>query len=403
MNNFRELAISPVIQKGVDAAGFEKPSVIQERAINSLLQGADVIGQAKTGTGKTAAYGIPLLQSIDTSVRIVQALVLSPTRELAMQITNELKRLGKFTDARIVTIYGGQSMNVQYEALHHGVHVVVGTPGRLIDHLKRGTLSLDSVKYAVIDEADMLLEMGFIDDVEYILRRVPPHRQLSLFSATMPQKIIQVSQRHMRNPEKILVDSDEPSVETLLQFYTVVDPDDKLDMLLSIFDREKPSSCIVFCRTRRGAEKLARELERHHLSVVPLHGDLSQRERDNSMRLFRSGHADILAATDVAGRGIDVPQVELVINYDVPQNPLIYFHRVGRTARAGGKGKAYTIVSQLDFGSFGEIRRLTKAPIRPMKPQDELHNFTPRSAWQPDHGRKRRFQPRYHSRGRRSR
>jgi ATP-dependent RNA helicase DeaD len=382
-----------MIQKGVDAAGFEKLFPIQERAINILLNGSDVIGQAKTGTGKTAAFGIPLLESIDTNIRAVQALVLSPTRELAVQITSELRRLGKFTNVKIVTIYGGQSINVQFEALHHGVHVVVGTPGRVIDHLKRGTLHLDSVAYTVIDEADMMLEMGFIDDVEFILRRTPPNRQLSLFSATMPEKIIQISQRHMHDPKKILVDSDEPSVETLTQFFTVVDQQNKLETLLSIFEKEKPSSCIVFCRTRRGAERLSRELDKRHLSVVRLHGDLSQRERDASMHVFRSGHADILAATDVAGRGIDIPQVELVINYDVPQNPLLYFHRVGRTARAGGTGKAFTLVSGEELGAFGEIRRLTKAPIKPLKPEDERHSFAHVNSWRPRYGRKRRFQP----------
>ncbi len=380
MNNFQELKLDPQILRGVNAAGFTRPFPIQERTISPLLAGLDVIGQAKTGTGKTAAYGLPLLQAIDTQRKEVQAIVLSPTRELALQITNELKKLGMYTGTKIVTIYGGQSINLQFKALKHGAHAIVGTPGRTIDHIKRGTLKLDLVKNVVIDEADTMLDMGFIDDVEFILDSISDARQLSLFSATMPQRIIELSEKYMRNPEKILIDSDEPSVDTLEQYYLVVEQDKKLSFLIDILRSEKPSSSMIFCRTRHGVYKLTREMKRRFLNVVPLHGDLSQSQREHSMHLFRSGRADILVATDVASRGIDIPQVDCVINHDVPHDPLLYFHRVGRTARAGDSGKAFTLISKQESYDFARICGLTKARIKPLRPEDEqmasniLHN-----------------------------
>ncbi len=375
MNSFNELQISPQVLKGVDSAGYQRPFPIQERAIGPLLAGKNVIGQAKTGSGKTAAFGIPLLQAIDTRSNRVQAIVLAPTRELAVQITEELKKIGAYTGARIVTIYGGQSINVQFEALRRGVHVVVGTPGRVIDHIKRGTLYLDGVKYVVLDEADTMLDMGFIDDIEFILDSTPANRQMSLFSATMPGRILDIADRYMRNPERILIDSDEPTVETLEQFYAVVERDEKLPMLVELLQKERPTSTMIFCRTKYGTRRLARELERRFMNVVPLHGDLSQHQRDYSMGTFRSGHADILVATDVASRGIDIRQVDCIINFDVPEDSLLYFHRVGRTARAGDSGKAYTFVSHEEFEDFARIFGMTKAPISPLRPEDAKHDF----------------------------
>lgn len=373
MNNFNELKLHPQLLKGVDAAGFSKPFPIQERAIAPLLAGADLIGQAKTGSGKTAAYGLPLLQAINLQEDHVQALVLAPTRELAVQITEELKKLGKYTGARILTIYGGQSINIQLERLRYGVHAVVGTPGRVIDHLKRGTLDLDSVKFVVVDEADIMLEMGFIDDVEFILDSTPETRQLSLFSATMPQRIIDLSDKYTRNAERILVDSDEISVDTLDQYYTIAERNEKLSILIDILKKEKPFSSIIFCRTKIGARRLARDLELQGMNATPLHGDLSQHQRDYSMNMFRSGRAEILVATDVASRGIDVSGVQCVFNYDIPENSLIYFHRVGRTARAGNTGKSFALVSRYEFSDFSRIRSLTKVPIKPLRPDDENH------------------------------
>lgn len=373
MNSFQEFELAPSILRGVDTAGFAKPFPIQEQAIGPLLAGLDVIGQARTGTGKTAAFGLPLLQSINTQNNHVQALVLSPTRELALQITTELRKLGKFTGTKILTIYGGQPITFQLEALNRGVHVIVGTPGRVIDHIKRGTLQLDSVRFVVLDEADTMLDMGFIEDIEFVLDLIPRRRQLSLFSAMMPQRIIELSGKYMHNPERILINSDEPSVDTLEQYYTVVGRDDKLSVLMDLLTREKPSSAMIFCRTKYGAHRLAINLQQRFLSAVPLHGDLSQRQRDHSMNLFRTGRADILVATDVASRGIDVQQVDCVINYDAPNDPLLYFHRVGRTARAGGSGKAYSLVSQGELGVFARICSLTKVKIKPLRPEDEGH------------------------------
>lgn len=369
------MQLDSLILRGVDKAGFKEPFPIQEKAIGPLLAGSNVIGQARTGTGKTAAFGLPLLQAIDTSDSRVQALVLAPTRELAVQITNEIKKLGAYTGARLVTIYGGQSINVQIDALEQGVHAVVGTPGRVIDHIKRGTLNLGSVKFVVLDEADTMLDMGFIDDVEFILDSIPETRQIALFSATMPRRIIDLSNKYMRNAERILIDSDEPSVDSLDQYYLAVEENEKLQTLVDLLSKERPASAIVFCRTKYGAHRLARDLSRWRLTAVPLHGDLSQNQRDHSMRVFRSGSADILVATDVAARGIDIPQVECVINYEVPQDALIYFHRVGRTARAGNPGKAYTFVSTEDAADFGRVLSLTKAPIRPLREQDRERTF----------------------------
>ena len=361
--------------RGVKSAGFENPFPIQELTIGPLLSGRDVIGQAKTGSGKTAAFGLPLLQKVNTDQWDVQALVLAPTRELAVQITAELKKLAAHTVVRIVTIYGGQSINVQFDALDRGVHVVVGTPGRIMDHIKRGSLDLGRVKYVILDEADTMLDMGFIEDIEFILDSIPQPRQMGLFSATMPKRIMDIAYKYMRNPEKILVSADEPNVDTLEQFYAMVEAKDKQNLLLDVLERERPESAIIFCRTKYGAHKLARELQRNYINAVPLHGDLSQNQRDHSMGVFRSGHADVLVATDVASRGIDISQVDCVINYDVPEDPVLYFHRVGRTARAGDSGKAITLVSYEEDTDFARIMGLTKAEIKPLRPEDAKHKF----------------------------
>lgn len=375
MNSFKELELRPQILRGVDEAGFEKPFPIQQLAIGPLLAGRDIIGQAKTGSGKTAAFGLPMLQAIDTGRNEVQALVLAPTRELAVQIRDEISRLGAYTGVRVLTIYGGQSINVQLDHLRRGVHVIVGTPGRVIDHLKRGSLDLRKTRFVVLDEADTMLDMGFIEDIEFILDSIPKDRQTSLFSATMPQRIMDIASRHMKNPEKILVSADEPSAETLEQFYAVTGYEDKFQTLVDILETEKPASAIVFTRTKYGAHKMARELQRRYFNAVPLHGDLSQNQRDHSMRLFRDAKADILVATDVASRGLDISQVEAVINYDVPQDPLLYFHRVGRTARAGDNGKAITLVSGDEQSDFERILSLSKATIHPLRKQDVEHEF----------------------------
>jgi ATP-dependent RNA helicase DeaD len=372
LSTFEEMELSPALLRGVNGMGFQRPFPIQEKSMGPLLRGLDVVGQAKTGSGKTAAFALPMLQALDLDARVVQGLVLAPTRELAVQITEETRRLGAYTGAKILTIYGGQSINLQHDALRHGVHLVVGTPGRVIDHLKRGWLRLDAVKFVVLDEADTMLDMGFIEDVEFILSRTPKSKQVCLFSATMPFKVAELSRKYMNDPQRIILDSDEPSVETLTQYYAVVDQREKLDFLVDTLQREKPPSAIVFCRTKRGADRLALDLQRRGFYAVPLHGNLSQNQRDHSMHTFRSGHADILVATDVASRGIDISQVACVINFDIPLDPLLYFHRVGRTARAGRPGKAFSFVTRQDTGDFGRILRMTKAPIAPLRAADKL-------------------------------
>jgi ATP-dependent RNA helicase DeaD len=382
------MKLDPLILRGVEKMGFTKTTPIQEQTIGPLLRGKDVIGQAKTGSGKTLAFSVPLLQSIDQRSRNIQALVLAPTRELAVQITQEMRRLGAYTGVRVVTIYGGQSIGAQREELRRGAHVVVGTTGRVIDHIKRRWLDLRAVRFVVLDEADTMLDMGFIADVDYILGGIQGKRQLCIFSATMPQKITELSRKYMVDPQKIMVDSDEPSVETLDQYYAVVKHDEKLAFLTDLLQRERPASAIVFRRTKHGADRLAMDLHRKGYEVVPLHGNLSQNQRDHYMDAFRSGRADVLVATDIASRGIDVSQVAMVVNYDVPIDPLVYFHRVGRTARAGRDGKAYSFVSKEESGDFGRILKMTKAPILPMRPEDGLHTFVPGTSVHNNGGRR---------------
>ena len=370
LESFGELGLSPAVKKGVDAAGYRRPFPIQAEAIGPLLEGKNLIGQAKAGSGKTLAFGIPLIQAMDENQPWVQGLVLAPTRELAVQITLELQKVASYTGVKVVTIYGGQSMSIQLDALRRGAQVVIGTPGRTIDHIRRGTLKLDAVRFVVLDEADVMLDMGFIDDVDYILGRTPPGRQMSLFSATMPRSIVQLSQRYMADAVRVMVDENEPSAETLEQFYARAERDQKLELLLDILQKENRKSAVVFCRTRHGTTRLARELERRFMGVVSLHGDLSQNQRDHAMELFRSGRADVLVATDVASRGIDVRQVDCVINYDVPEDPTVYFHRVGRTARAGDAGRSYTFVSGDESADFARIASVAQPPIKPLREED---------------------------------
>ncbi len=373
LDSFEEFDLSPEVLRGVKSAGYVKPFPVQSKAIGPLMAGRDVIGQARAGSGKTAAFGIPLLHAVNPSDRRVQALVLAPTRELAVQISRELSRLGAFTGISVLAVYGGQSMNVQLDALRSGVNVVVGTPGRTIDHLMHRTLRLDSARFVVVDEADVMLDMGFVEDVEFILGSTPADRQLSLFSATMPKRIVDLSERYMKDPERIFVDRDEPSSQTLEQFYARAERPEKLDLLLRILKMDNRGSTVVFCRTRHGTARLAKELGRRFISVAQLHGDLTQNQRDHSMGLLRSSRVDVLVSTDVASRGIDVRQVGCVINYDVPEDPAVYLHRVGRTARAGDLGVAYTFVSRDEVADFARILSRAKTPIKPLTPADEIH------------------------------
>lgn len=341
---------------------FQEPFPIQAAAIPVFLSGQDVIGQAHTGTGKTAAFSLPILQNIIPKGGI-QALILAPTRELAVQISGEINKFSKYTGIRNVTVYGGQSINNQFRDLERGVEIVVATPGRLIDHLKRGSIELNDIKFVVLDEADTMLDMGFIDDIKFILDLAPERKITALFSATMPPEILRLAEKYMRSPQQIFIDADDLSGEGIEQAFLIIRDREKTDYLIKFIKENKNGQTIVFCSTKDRTRRVAHELTKANFNVVSIQGDLSQFRRDKSMYMFRKGKADILVATDVAARGIDVPEVALVINYDVPNQNLVYFHRIGRTARAGAKGRAITLVSYSSIGDFRIISGQTKVKM----------------------------------------
>ncbi|HZA48878.1 MAG TPA: DEAD/DEAH box helicase [Nitrososphaera sp.] len=375
---FEELGLSAQLTKALTENGFKAPFPIQETAIPLILQGKDVVGQAHTGTGKTAAFGLPILQQIKPGGP-VQVLILAPTRELAVQVTDEINRFAKYTGIKSVTIYGGQSINLQLDKLRRGVQIVVATPGRLIDHIKQGSIILDDVRFVVLDEADRMLDMGFIDDIKFILFYVNEDRQTYLFSATMPPEILRLADEYMRQNkiEHVRLNEEEITLETIDQSYLVVEEREKFKHLTDFIRRNQnaKSQTIVFAATKQRADRLAYKLRQEGFSAVTIHGDLSQKQRDNAMHRFKRGAEDILVATDIAARGIDVPAIGNVINYDVPEDPNIYFHRIGRTARAWGEGNAISLVSNDRVSDFERILAQTKLPIR--KLNDELGIVVP--------------------------
>lgn len=363
--SFESLNVRPEVLKALSEAGYKEMFPIQAAAIPPMLEGRDVLGQAHTGSGKTAAFAIPILQKIDPSKRYVQALVVVPTRELALQVTDEFNKLSKYLNGRAYAIYGGQAITPQIERLTKRTpQVVVATPGRLIDHIERGTIDLQDIQTVVLDEADRMLDMGFIDDVDYIMRQLPTGSQSALFSATMPDEIKRLSHKYMDKPAQVLIDSDELSVEEIDQKYAMVDERTKFSALVEYIRKNRISTGIVFCSTKIRTQRLADRLQTHGLSAMPIHGDLSQNQREHAMRNFRTGHVELLVATDVAARGIDVPAVSHVINYDVPMDPLTYFHRIGRTARAGKAGKALTLVTSSEYPDFSKIAGMTEVEIK---------------------------------------
>jgi len=361
MTKFKDLGLSDDVLKGITDQGFEEAFPIQEAVIPVLLSGRDVVGQAHTGSGKTAAFALAMLQDIQPKQGI-QGLIMAPTRELAMQISEEIKKFGKHTGIRIATVYGGQGMGIQLDALHRGVEIVVATPGRLIDHLKRGSIELRDISHIVLDEADTMLDMGFVDDISFILDLAPEERIMSLFSATMPTEILRLSEEYLKNPKQFLLDADDLSGEGIDQSYLVIKDRDKFKYLID-FIKPIKGQIIVFCSTKYRTRDVAKFLHQEKYNAVAIEGDMSQHRREQSMGKFRSGKADILVATDVASRGIDVPRVELVINYDVPNQEMAYFHRIGRTARAGAKGRAITFVSYSSVGDWNLVKRQIKVPI----------------------------------------
>jgi len=364
MVSFEELGLNMSIVKAVKEVGMENPFPIQEHCIPLILKGKDVIGQAHTGTGKTAAFSLPILNRVKSRGPI-QALVIVPTRELAIQVTSEIRKFSKYMGMRSLAIYGGQSINIQKEQLRRGVQIIVATPGRLIDHLKQGTIQLEDVNSVVLDEADRMLDMGFIDDIKFILFYVNERRQTCLFSATMPIEILRLSREYMKDPEQIRLNEAEISLETIDQSYLIVEEREKFKHLCNfVRNREKGQQTIVFVATKQRTQRIADDLNREGFRVITIHGDLSQRQRDYSMNRFKNGSEDILVATDIAARGIDVPTVGNIINYDIPEDPVIYFHRIGRTARAGGSGKAISLVSSSRYEDFVRILNRTELSVK---------------------------------------
>jgi ATP-dependent RNA helicase DeaD len=375
MTSFKELGLSAEVLRALDENGFKDPFPIQELSIPLILKGMDVIGQAHTGTGKTAAFSLPILNNIKRNGPI-QALILVPTRELAMQVTNEIRKFSKYVGIRTLAVYGGQSMSLQITQLRKGVQIVVATPGRLIDHVKRGTIQLEAAKFVVLDEADRMLDMGFIDDIKFILFYVDEDRQTCLFSATIPPEISRLAQDYMKNPHEVKLNDEEISLDTIDQSYLIVEERQKFKHLCNFIKSRDEKQTIVFAATKQRTQRLAIELKQQGLRAITIHGDLSQKQRDDSMHRFRTGSEDILVATDIAARGIDVPAIGHVINYDIPDDPMIYFHRIGRTARAGGTGKAISLVSQDRVDDFTRILKNTELPIKRLN--DEMGIEVPR-------------------------
>ena len=365
---FDEMNLNPKIQRAINYMGFEEASAIQAKAIPLIMQGRDIIGQAQTGTGKTAAFGIPLLEKIDPQLKKVQAIILCPTRELAIQVAEEIRTIGKFMPGiKILPIYGGQDIVKQIRSLKSGVQLIVGTPGRVMDHLRRHTIKTEHIHTVVLDEADEMLNMGFREDIETILTDVPQDRQTVLFSATMPRPILNITKKFQTNAEHIKVVKKELTVPNIEQFYYEVRPKNKEEVLTRLLDIYSPKLSVIFCNTKRQVDSLVTSLLGRGYFAAAIHGDLRQEQRDRVMRGFRSGKTDILIATDVAARGIDVDDVEAVFNYDLPQDDEYYVHRIGRTGRAGRVGRSFTFVTGKEVYRLKEIERFCKTKIRAKK------------------------------------
>ncbi|WP_427339615.1 DEAD/DEAH box helicase [Caloranaerobacter sp. DY30410] len=361
---FKDLKISKEILRAIEDMGFEEPSPIQAKAIPLLMEGKDVIGQAQTGTGKTAAFGIPVLEKIKPESKKLQALILCPTRELAIQVSEELRRLSKYkNDIKILPIYGGQPIERQIKALKKGVHIVVGTPGRIMDHMRRSTLKMDNIKIVILDEADEMLDMGFRDDIETILKEVPKERQTVMFSATMPKPILELTKKYQKNPQLVKVVHKQLTVPNIEQIYFEVKEKTKLEVLSRLIDMYNPKLSLVFCNTKKRVDELVSQLQGRGYFADGLHGDMKQSQRDRVMSKFRNGTIEILVATDVAARGIDVDDVEAVFNYDLPRDEEYYVHRIGRTGRAGKSGRAFNFVVGKEIYKLKEIQKYTKTKI----------------------------------------
>lgn len=361
---FEEMGLSEEIQKAVRYMGFEEASPIQAKAIPAMISGIDLIGQAQTGTGKTAAFGIPLLEKVDPKLKKLQAIVLCPTRELAIQVADEIRNLSRYMHGiKVLPIYGGQDIVKQIRSLKSGTQIVIGTPGRVMDHMRRKTMKLDFVHTVVLDEADEMLNMGFREDIEFVLSGVPEERQTVLFSATMPKPIMEITKKFQNNAKVIKVTKKELTVPNIEQYYYDVKPKKKEEVLSRLLDIYSPRLSVVFCNTKKQVDLLVNALLGRGYFAAGLHGDMKQEQRDRVMQGFRTGKTEILVATDVAARGIDVDEVEAVFNYDLPQDDEYYVHRIGRTGRAGREGRAFSFVSGKEVYKLKEIQRYCKTKI----------------------------------------
>lgn len=368
MTKFSELPISESIQRSLARMGFEEATPIQEGTVKFGMEGKDIIGQAQTGTGKTTAFGIPIIEKIDTSNPAVQALVIAPTRELAIQVSEEIYRIGNDKRAKVLAVYGGQEIGRQIRALRNNPQIVVGTPGRLLDHIKRKTLKLDNVQTLVLDEADEMLNMGFIEDINTIMSSVPDSRQTLLFSATMPGPIRKIAETFMKNPEIVKIQSKAMTVENIDQYFVKAQEREKFDVLTRILNVQQPDLAIVFGRTKRRVDEVSHALTIRGYTAEGIHGDLTQAKRMSVLRQFKEGKIDILVATDVAARGLDISGVTHVYNFDIPQDPESYVHRVGRTGRAGKSGVAVTFVTPRELGYLRIVEDTTKKRMTPLIP-----------------------------------
>ncbi len=364
---FSQLNLSPNIIKAIEDIGYEEPTPIQLQAIPLIMEGKDVIGQAQTGTGKTAAFGIPAIELVDPSFNDVQVLVLCPTRELANQVSDELAKLSVYKKLKILPIYGGQSLERQIKALRKGIHIVIGTPGRVMDHIERRTLNLDHVAMVVLDEADEMLDMGFREDIEHILTNIPDDRQTTLFSATMPAPIMKLTKRFQREPILVKTIHKKVTVPNVEQYYYEVKFHAKPEVLCRLIDIYDVKSSLVFCNTKKAVDELVDVLKTRGYLADGMHGDMKQQQREKVMAGFRKGDIETLVATDVAARGIDVENIEVVFNYDLPQDEESYVHRIGRTGRAGKQGKAFTFVTIKELYKLKNIQKYTNVKILSQK------------------------------------
>ena len=374
---FEELNIDERILRAIEDMGFEETSPIQTQAIPAVCEGIDVVGQAQTGTGKTAAYTIPMLMKIDPQIKKPQAIVLCPTRELAVQVAEEIRKLAKYmSDIKVLPVYGGQEIVRQIKSLKTGVQIIVGTPGRVMDHMRRKTVKFDNINMVILDEADEMLDMGFREDMETILTETPQDRQTVMFSATMPKAIMDIARNFQKDARVIKVVRKELTVSNIEQFYYEVRPKNKTEVLCRLIDIYNPRLSVVFCNTKRQVDELISELKGRGYFADGIHGDMKQQQRDRVMDDFRSGNVDILIATDVAARGIDVDDVDMVFNYDIPQDEEYYVHRIGRTGRAGRSGMALSFISGKEVYKLKDIERYCKAKIlaKPVPSLDDVKN-----------------------------